>query len=422
MKNSGSFWHCLKMVLANRFFCLQWFSRNSTFFSKTAHEIWKTTVSVSNPGAKKGRGRRGSIRSKNLNIGQDIGVGKFKVNLPGLNVPFDNNQKRIQITEHGSNDDYQRNIDETRSKFFRPRRASLPKSERGWTGGQIGGRSLGKVNEIDGFNATDFDTRVLFYSHRMVMTSTYGKQRRVRALVACGNGNGLIGLGAHLGINSKITLDKAKQRACRNLVYVNFDRFDSTVLHNFKSEFGYANLFVTRRGEGHGLECHRMLRSMCELIGIRNLYAKSDGSANIISIANAFLLGLIRQKSYQQWADETNMLVVSIDDRANGHTDILASPSNGYVRSEVKEDEDFNFERMCMGGLTRYDMPWKSSRTPWYFRTSGYLDVYLKRKVHPIKAFRRNIIDTLTTYKDIDDSCWRYPMFNPNADQAKTNK
>lgn len=45
-------------------------------------------TSVSNPGAKKGRGRgAGRIRIRDLNRGQMIGVGKINMLWPGLSAP-----------------------------------------------------------------------------------------------------------------------------------------------------------------------------------------------------------------------------------------------------------------------------------------------------------------------------------------------
>ncbi len=46
------------------------------FWKDTSSSLWKAVMSVSNQGAKKGRGkRRGASRTKDLNRGQEIGTG-----------------------------------------------------------------------------------------------------------------------------------------------------------------------------------------------------------------------------------------------------------------------------------------------------------------------------------------------------------
>lgn len=354
---------------------------------------------------------------KNLNIGQQIGVGPVKVNLPGLNTEIPKTATgNEEIKALGANEDYFRGLEETRTRFLRHKKPAIPVDERGWTGGHIGGRSIGALQTIEGLDASSFDTRVLYYAHRMIMTSKHGKRRIIRAVVAVGNGKGIFGLGADVGSGPQAVLHKAKVRAARNLVFINIDQFDSTVLHNFVSEFGHAQLYVTRRGQGHGLECHRLIQTMCRLIGIKNLYAKSDRSRNNISIANAFLLGLIRQKSYQQWADETNLMVVALDERANNKLEVLASPSSGYVRPTIAENEDFDMDRLSLGGLTRWKCPALSARRMWYMDTPQYQINYLANKVMRLRAFRSSVVDAVSAFKDIDERNWRYPMFNPNCE------
>jgi len=44
---------------------------------------------------------------------------------------------------------------------------------------------------------------------------------------------------------------------------------------------------------GYGLKCHRIIRSICEMIGIKDVYAKVEGSRNPKNIAKAFMSGLL---------------------------------------------------------------------------------------------------------------------------------
>lgn len=47
--------------------------------------------------------------------------------------------------------------------------------------------------------------------------------------------------------------------------------------------------------EGYGLVCHRVIKCMCEAIGIKDLYAKVEGPTNVQHIVKAFFIGLLQQ-------------------------------------------------------------------------------------------------------------------------------
>lgn len=48
--------------------------------------------------------------------------------------------------------------------------------------------------------------------------------------------------------------------------------------------------------EGYGLKCHRVIKTMCEIIGIKDLYVKTEGrTANIQNVTKAFFRGLMEQ-------------------------------------------------------------------------------------------------------------------------------
>lgn len=50
--------------------------------------LWSSVSSISNAGKRRGRGRQARKNmTKNLNLGQFIGIGRKKVQWPGLNAP-----------------------------------------------------------------------------------------------------------------------------------------------------------------------------------------------------------------------------------------------------------------------------------------------------------------------------------------------
>lgn len=78
-------------------------------------------------------------------------------------------------------------------------------------------------------------------------------------------------------------------------MFSNIDNFNFTVYHDFFSQFGKTKLFVSKKPEGFGLKCHRAIVCACQVMGIKDLRVKVEGSINYQNIIKAFLLGLLKQ-------------------------------------------------------------------------------------------------------------------------------
>jgi small subunit ribosomal protein S5 len=50
---------------------------------------------------------------------------------------------------------------------------------------------------------------------------------------------------------------------------------------------------------GSGIRAHRVVKAICEMAGIKDLYAKCEGAPNIQHVVKAFVLGLLRQRTHQ---------------------------------------------------------------------------------------------------------------------------
>lgn len=45
--------------------------------------------------------------------------------------------------------------------------------------------------------------------------------------------------------------------------------------------------------------CHRVIREICKAVGIKDIYAKVEGSTkNVQHVAKAFMVGLLQQVKY----------------------------------------------------------------------------------------------------------------------------
>lgn len=114
----------------------------------SAAQLWKSVTSVSNAGKRRGRGK-GVARPRDLNRGQRLGCGKIPFVFPGLNAPvmhgeYTNRQRRLMAEE-------QENLDTAKAvSIGKPKRFKVHPLNRGWSGGQPGGRKLGPPDPVDG--------------------------------------------------------------------------------------------------------------------------------------------------------------------------------------------------------------------------------------------------------------------------------
>ncbi|KAJ8977473.1 hypothetical protein NQ317_001755 [Molorchus minor] len=108
------------------------------------------------------------------------------------------------------------------------------------------------------------------------MKGNFGRKRRQSALVVTGNKNGLAGFAMGKGLEARTALRKAKNRSAQKLMHIKLFR-NHTVCHDFFTQYGATKIYVWRKPEGHGLICHRAIKTMCEVIGIKIYTPKLRG-------------------------------------------------------------------------------------------------------------------------------------------------
>jgi len=355
--------------------------RCMSFFQKGgADELWKAMSGVSQQGKKRGRARN-LLRKKDLNRGQIIGWGKAKIAWPGLNTRItagtgtDTKMKEIGPVEDRQYESYMEELEEKRknTQYKRGGKRTQHPLERGWTGGKPLGRSFGPPEaQNKDYSFENFDSVLLEFKTVFKMTGNLGRVRRNSVLMATGNGQGAVGYTVSPGKygNNQAALKKATNKAGLRLLYV--DRYeDRTVYHDFFTQFGKTRIFVKQMTPGHGVVAHRAIRELCRLVGIKDLYAKVEGSMNMQHIVKAFLLGLLRQKTHQALADEKRLHLVEMRKENDYFPRVVASPSDGVVRTaaEIGHNEILDFEMITFEG----NVPqWKTkSRNP-YMGTPGW--------------------------------------------------
>lgn len=312
----------------------------TSFFNKLpAEELWKGVTGVSNAGKKRGRGRgAGKKIAKNLNRGQVIGVGKVNMLWPGLNAPIIRGKELIVQQKLPEDPEREAKLHQIRDAMGHFRSLKLSPIERGWSGNKAPGRSIGPPDPIGEDTFEGFDTKVLELKSVFNMTGNMGRKRRMSAFVVTGNGNGISGFAIGKGIESKVALKSAKNRAAQKLMFI--ERYnDHTVYHDFFTQFGKTKLFVYKKHEGYGLRCHRAVKTICDIIGIKDLHARIEGPTNLQHIVKAFFLGLLKQKTHEQLSEEVGLHLVELRKEHEYMPEVVSSPTTS--KENVKEIPDF---------------------------------------------------------------------------------
>ena len=184
------------------------------------------------------------------------------------------------------------------SQADKPRRSR----ERGERGGR-GGRNREREQTPE---EKEFQERVI-QIRRVTKVVKGGKKMSFRAVVVVGDGKGRVGLGIGKANEVIGAIQKGVSAAKKNLVTVS--RFKSTIPHSIKGRASSSYVFMRPASEGTGVIAGGAARSVIELAGVENIFAKSQGSNSPLNVAQATINGLAELKTFKQMADRRGISV-----------------------------------------------------------------------------------------------------------------
>lgn len=121
-----------------------------------------------------------------------------------------------------------------------------------------------------------------------------GRRFRFRATVVIGNRKGTVGVGVAKGADVSQAIQKAFADAKKNAVTINLN--GSTILHDVKNKIGSARILLKPAVEGRGIVAGGSVRSVVELVGIRDIVSKSLGAKNKLNVARTTIGALEKIK------------------------------------------------------------------------------------------------------------------------------
>ena len=136
----------------------------------------------------------------------------------------------------------------------------------------------------------------LVHINRITKVVKGGRRFGFSALVVVGNQAGKIGIAHAKAKQVPDAIKKATEVAKRNLIKIPLKE-GRTLHHDVKGKNGSGKVFMRAAPSGTGIIAGGAIRSVCEVLGIQDVVAKSLGSANPHNVLKACVNGLKSQNS-----------------------------------------------------------------------------------------------------------------------------
>lgn len=158
-------------------------------------------------------------------------------------------------------------------------------------------------------NSSELKEKVIFIN-RVTKVVKGGRNFRFSALVVVGDGKGSIGVGTGKSAEVPDAIRKGIEDAKKNLIYVPIIK--DTIPHEVVGVFGKSKVLIMPARKGTGIIAGGPVRSVLELVGIKNVTAKSLGSNNPKNVVNATLNALLSLRTLDKIAELRDKKVIEI--------------------------------------------------------------------------------------------------------------
>jgi len=142
-------------------------------------------------------------------------------------------------------------------------------------------------------NKEDFQEAIVKIG-RVTKVVKGGRRFRFTALVVVGDKNGTVGFGTGKAKEVPDAIKKALDDAFKSLVKV--DIHGTTIAHDIQHKYNSSKILLKPASEGTGLIAGGAARPVLELLGIKDIIAKSLGSNNPNNLVQATVEALTRIK------------------------------------------------------------------------------------------------------------------------------
>ena len=136
----------------------------------------------------------------------------------------------------------------------------------------------------------------LVHINRITKVVKGGRRFGFSALVVVGNQNGKIGIAHAKAKQVPDAIKKANDLAKRSMIQIPLKE-GRTIHHDSFGKDGAGKIKLRYAPKGTGIIAGGPVRAVCEVLGIKDIVAKSMGSSNPINVLRACIKGLRNQNS-----------------------------------------------------------------------------------------------------------------------------
>lgn len=140
--------------------------------------------------------------------------------------------------------------------------------------------------KIKNFEKEDILTYKILAFNRITKVLKTNKQIRYRVLVIVGNKVNKIGFGLVKANELSVAIRKAILKAKKNVFKIKLTK-EKTILYSKVIKYKSSKLICKPVKADYGLVANDTIKTICRLVGIRNVIIKSFGSRNIINMTKA---------------------------------------------------------------------------------------------------------------------------------------
>ncbi|GBE11673.1 30S ribosomal protein S5 [bacterium BMS3Bbin12] len=163
---------------------------------------------------------------------------------------------------------------------------------------------------IPGNSSGDDLLEKLIVVNRVAKVVKGGRQFGFSALSVVGDGKGRVGFGHGKAREVPMAIQKAMEGARKNLCSVPLN--GNTLHYVVNAHHGAARVHMQPASEGTGIIAGGAMRAVLEVLGVRDVLAKSYGSRNPFNVVRATIRGLEQMTSPEDIASKRGKTVGEI--------------------------------------------------------------------------------------------------------------